>query len=268
MKGFKLFVASVFLLTLVFAGVMQGRASAQRATPLSCVVYYFDQQEQYQFEHVTIGCDLSIKKSVSVNGGSFFDADTSADAVNASIGNSVTWKVVVNGSLPEVPIGGGTYHVGIARVSDLLPEGTSYVSHSASYGTFNSGLGFWDFEMNSEEPTFPIELTINTTAVSSGLHENQASLSGYDINLCGSEGPGPCGFESYTDSTSTNNSDSAWISVSAAPVVLGSSATATPAVQGLADTGDTIVQSVLAGSLIVFTAVLAFSSKLRRTKAD
>lgn len=249
MKSIKLLVSGAFVMVLMAPVFIVSAVSAQSrdSNPLRCVVYYYN-QDGYQWDWVSGECDLSVKKFVSVNGGSPVDADTVGDAVDANIGDSVTWNVVVDGTVPEAPEGGGSYHVGIVRITDLLPAGVTYVSDAPDYGTFNSSTGNWEFEMNSEEPSFPIELTINTTANSGGQHENRASLNGYDINVCGEEGPGPCGFEPYFDYNSENNADSAWIAVAGPPVVLGDS---TPVV--LADTGSEVAASLVAGGLIVST---------------
>ena len=87
--------------------------------------------------------------------------------------------------MPEAPEGGYSYHIGIAQISDLLPAGVTYVSHSASYGTFDSATGKWEFSMGYPAPAFPLVLTLNTTAANSGTHQNVANLSQYDLNLCG-----------------------------------------------------------------------------------
>lgn len=50
----------------------------------------------------------------------------------------------------------------------------------------------------------------------------------------------------------------AFVCISVAPVVLGESTTATPQVLGLADTGSSIIQSAIAGLLIVATALVLF----------
>ena len=94
-------------------------------------------------------CDLSVDKQVSINGGAFEDADTSAAAVSAHIGDTATWKITVTNTSTE----GLTPH-GAVYIKDLLPNGVTYGDlYTASAGAY-SGHGiavYWNDKLTRDE---------------------------------------------------------------------------------------------------------------------
>lgn len=201
-------------------------------------------------------CDLSVDKQVSVNGGAFVEADTSADAAQAHVGDTITWKITVTNTSTE----GLTPH-GTVYVSDVLPSGVAYVSSSATSGNYlTSGLfaNDWYLPLLQSDggdgfvTTLPATLTITSTSTSTGLFKNTATLAKYDQGSC----DGGC---TYVDGDPTNDSNDAWIDPSAKPAVLGSSTTAT-----LANTGSGTTESIIAGGLIVATTAVALAGRNKR----
>ena len=151
-------------------------------------------------------CDMAILKEVSVNGGAFVDANTSPDAVNAVIGDTVTWRITVTNEST------GDYGSPLFTVwiSDVLPAGFNLESAVPSDGSFSSNT--WELPLITEVgegffSNLPAVLTLTTTATATGLSENVAAFSEYDG--CGDDCVGP-----YADDESDNNSDSAWVNIS------------------------------------------------------
>lgn len=182
------------------------------------------------------GCDLAIDKQVSVSGGAYTEADTSTDAAQAHVGDTVTWKIVianasVSGKVPK----------GILTVSDVLPSGATFDSYTASVGTYSSGA--WTFDVFGN---LPATLTIVSHAASTGLFKNTATFSVLD--WCYDDCIGV-----YSDSDSSNNSNDAWIDPSGKPAVLAASTTSGTT---LANTGESAVVSSIAAVLIAATAVV------------
>jgi len=237
MKSFKLLVTGAFvfaLLTPVF-WIRSGSAQTQIDTVLQCA--YIDAEFGEQL--ITNGCDLSLIKEVSVNGGGFVDANTSAEAAQAAIGDSVVWRITISDT-SDIDIQ-GYYVTGTVQVYDTLPTQVTYVSSSASDGsTYDATSGVWQFTLGASNVP-PLTLTINTTATSTGLAQNIAFLSGY---LCDP----PDFWCEYSDSSNANDGDQAWAEISAPPVVLGET---TPVV--LAATGSGVAESLVAAGLIVST---------------
>ncbi|MBK8445010.1 MAG: DUF11 domain-containing protein [Sphingobacteriales bacterium] len=94
--------------------------------------------------------------------------DKSIDKTIAQIGEQVTFTITITNE-------GGTDASGVA-VSDVLPAGISYVSSSASQGSYDGGTGVWtvgDFLANDAPKT----LTIVGTILSEGVHYNTAEIS-------------------------------------------------------------------------------------------
>lgn len=239
MKTIKLFTVALFASTIAVAGIGGGLVSAQGN------LYCTGMGQEFPFNFNT-GCDLSIVKEVSVDGASFLDANLVGEAAQGVLGNSVVWRVTVSDS-SETDVQDYWIDTTI-RVYDVLPVGVTYQSHSTSDGTFDSTTGTWEFTLSSST-TYPLTLTINTTAETTGQVMNNAYLSG---NFCD-------GWCEYSDANFANNSDDAWIEISAAPVVLGES---TP--QVLAATGSGLVQSLIAGMLILVTIGILGYSKFAR----
>ncbi|MBI2007893.1 DUF11 domain-containing protein [Candidatus Saccharibacteria bacterium] len=248
MKSFKLLVAGAFVFALL-TPVFWGRTvSAQtQDTVLQCAI----PEVEFGEILVTDGCDLSIQKEVSVNGGAFVDANTSGEAVSATVGQSVVWRISVTNTSD---IDAEEFFVtGTVIVGDNLPAGVTYVSSLASDGsTYDQANDVWQFTLDNST-IYPLTLTINTTATNTGLAQNIAFLSGY---LCDP----PSFFCEYSDSNNLNDGDEAWINVSAAPVVLAES---TPVV--LAATGSGVTESLVAAGLIAATlGTLGYSRFARK----
>src|SRR3990167_10359181 len=106
MQSVKLFVTSLFVSALAMPVLMSGLVFAQA----QCV-FSFPEGSISQSEN----CDLAIQKEVSVNGSAFVDANTSAEAAQAVVGDSVVWKIsVTNPSVPD----DGYYPTGVFIVGD------------------------------------------------------------------------------------------------------------------------------------------------------
>jgi len=249
MKSFKLLVGCAFVAALLIPVFAGGVAHAQTSGVLQCV----NNNTVSKLPDVeSDDCDLAIKKEVSVNGGAFVDANTSAEAVQGNVGNSVVWKVTITNPLTPNP-NEDFFPTGIVLVGDNLPAGVTYVSSSTSDGsTYDESADVWQFNLNSST-TYPVTLTINTTAASVGQSQNFAFLSGYACD-------GDFFFCEYSDANNENDGDQAWIEVSAAPVVLGES---TPVV--LAATGSGTTESLVAAGLILSTlGTLGYSRFARK----
>lgn len=238
-------MVSIFGSLLLMPVLVGSVVSAQPAPVLECVIFFGEGSASSSQD-----CDLAIKKEVSVNSGPFLDANTAAEAASATVGNSVVWRISVTN--PLVP-DDGYIPFGIVRVSDALQPGIAFVSSTTSDGsTYDESSKVWQFNLDSST-TFPVILTINTTASATGLVENTAFLSGYACD-------GPDFFCEYGDTNPENNLDSAFVNISAVPVVLGET---TPVV--LAATGSGVLQSAVAGGLILTTlGVLGYSRFARR----
>jgi uncharacterized repeat protein (TIGR01451 family) len=188
-------------------------------------------------------CDLAIDKQVSVNGGAFVEADTSADGAQAQVGDTVTWKITVTDNSS-----GGFEPHGILTVADVLPSGAAYDSSSATVGTYDSGTWTFDIEGN-----LPATLTIVSHAVSTGLFKNTATLSVLDS--CSDDCVGL-----YSDADPSNDSNDAWFDPSAKPAVLAESTT-------LTNTGNGIGASLVAGGMLALTAsALVAASRQKRSE--
>ena len=233
MKSIKMLVAGAFVAALLIPVFVGGVVRAQTTGGvLQC-------ESDGQLE--PDDCDLAITKEVSVNGGAFVDANTSGEAAQANVGDSIVWLITVtNPSVPDE----GYFPTGTVQVGDNLPPEVTYVSSLASDGsTYNESSDIWQFNLDSST-TYPLTLTINTTAASTGLAQNIAFLSGYACD----ELDEVIFFCEISDSNTENNADQAWADISAAPVVLGES---TPVV--LAATGSGVAESLVAAGLIVST---------------
>jgi uncharacterized repeat protein (TIGR01451 family) len=249
MKRTKILLASVsFILATGLGSGIGAVASAARvdnALQLGCLI------NDGEFQTLdNENCDLQVDKQVSVNGGAFVEADSSADAASAHVGDTVTWKITVSGDNSGTP-------QGTVFVYDALPSGVSFVSYVASSGTYDTTSGdffqnYWDLPLTSDgSSTLPATLTITSKATTVGLAQNTAEITKYDTGHC----DGGC---IYADADPDNNSDDAWVNVQTEPQVLGSSTT-TGNVLGagttLTNTGvNTKVVSTIAG-LLITTAI-------------
>ena len=238
MRSFKLGIAALFVSVLAMPVLAGGVALAQPVPVLQCGQIQTIDDETFITNFTTENCDLGILKEVSVNGGAFVDANTSPDAAQAALGDSVVWRVTVtNPSVPD----DGFIPVGDVLVADVLPSGVSFNSSTASEGSYDNTSNTWEFTMGLST-TFPIVLTINTTSTSIGLFENVASFDEYCFPS------GDCNIEPYGDINPENNTDNAFVNIGGPPVVLGET---TPVV--LAATGSGVTESLVAAGLIVST---------------
>lgn len=212
-------------------------------------------------------CDLSVNKQVSVNGGAFVDADSSATAASAYVGDTITWKITVQNTNTELTPRGTAY------ISDILPAGVSFNSSVASNGEFigNDGSYFannWVLPLlrtdgDSLVTALPATLTITTTANAIGLLKNTATLSKYDNGQYD-------GGAVYKDANSTNDTNDAYVNIQSKPQVLAAttSTPATPAAQEtLAETGTQTISTVtLLATFMTSSALIA--TTLRRRKSS
>jgi uncharacterized repeat protein (TIGR01451 family) len=200
-------------------------------------------------------CDLAVDKQVSVDGGAYVEADTSTDAAQANVGDTITWKITVTNNSS-----GGYTPTGVVYVHDVLPSaGVNYVSSSATAGDYiTSGFfaDYWYLPLfnSDEESNLPATLTLTTTSTATGLFENTATLSKYDQGNC----DGGC---TYSDADPSNDSNDAWIDPSAKPSVLAESTT-------LTNTGNGIGASLVASGMLALTAsALVIAARQKRYEA-
>jgi uncharacterized repeat protein (TIGR01451 family)/LPXTG-motif cell wall-anchored protein len=202
-----------------------------------------------------VPCDPSIKKEVKVAGGAYVDANTPAEAANGYVGDTVTWRITVsNNAALTAPIGD-------ISVTDLLPAGTTFVSATASNGSFVTDS--WVFTVggyvdNAYVSNLPATLELTTTANTTGLHENTADIVGF---FC--EGDEPC---EYDDGNAINNTDKAYVNIGTKGQVLGESTTQQPkpqvlAAATLADTGTETIYSAAAVLVLIGTLALVLRRK-------
>ncbi len=206
----------------------------------------------------TQGCDLAITKQVSVNGAPYVDTPTSGEAVQAHLGDSITWKITVTDKSSEglSPFGGVT-------VQDISPNNVAAGTVEVSVGSFNNGD--WTFQIYEN---LPATLVIHSTANNLGLVKNTAEFTDYDP--CGdSFEPSECIDPPYVDADPTNNSSDAFVNVVAVPVV--TPAPVTPQVSA-PKTGFGVTTknplTVAAAYATVATVVLAAALVIRRRAAQ
>lgn len=205
MKNIKLILVPALLaLVIMFPLVSMSRVHAASVS-LECNV------TDGEITSITSeGCDLSLDKQVSINGGAFVEANTPATAVQAHVGDTVTWKITITNTSNS-----GETPFGLVTVHDILPSGVTAGSATPSAGTYTSGD--WTFDLSN----LPATLTLTSTANSTGLVENTAAFTDYNSNNCGAGGGvGLCvDPAAYSDSNSANDSDNAYVNVVAVPVV-------------------------------------------------
>lgn len=198
---------------------------------------------------------MSLSKEVSINGGPFFAANDTASAPTAFTGDVVQYRITID---DVTNVDYEYYIAGTAFVYDFFPSGVSYLSHTASVGTYDPVAGNWLFTLSGSE-TYPLTLTINATALTEGEVENAAFLAGH---LCdGLQIENAC---EYFDANSQNNGDNAWVNVFTAPVVLGET-TAKPQVLAettLAETGSGTLTSFVAGALLLIAVSIVAHGRL------
>ena len=100
------------------------------------------------------------------------DISVTQTASNLTPGNQVTFTI-------QVTNGGPVKATGI-QVTDLLPAGLTFVSNTASIGTYNSGTGLWDVNVLNVGATATLTILVNVTTV--GAKINKAELTFADQN--------------------------------------------------------------------------------------
>lgn len=258
MKKFRKLFAATSLVSVLFAPLLAGAVTQAATTHVPVVCASSNQINLDVAQDVPQVCDLSVDKQVSVNGGAFVEADTSAAAAVAQLGDTVTWKVTVT----NTSTAGLTPH-GAVYVKDVLPAGTDFQSYTATDGVYhaNDGTFFensWYLPLlkssgDSFVTTLPATLLITTKASSTGFKQNTAAFWKYDPGSC----DGGC---AYFDGDSTNNSDDAWVVTQTKPKVLAASTT-------LVNTGSNSTPNLIVGSLILaMLAVVTFAGRPNRPK--
>ena len=100
--------------------------------------------------------DLALTKTVS--------------AATRTVGDQVTFTVTVTNAGPASATS--------VRVSDVLPAGLSFVSATASQGTYTAATGVWN--VGTVTTATPATLTLTATVVSAGAIANTASITAAD----------------------------------------------------------------------------------------
>src|SRR5262249_18349529 len=143
MKSLRVLLASAgFVLALCIPILSSGAASALSCDAVNLQVCELDQTPPSFVEcteldveipvETTDGCDLAIDKQVSINGGPFVEADSSADAANATIGDTVTWQITVTNTSD-----GSLNPTGSVVVHDVLPTEVTSKNSTASIGEYD-----------------------------------------------------------------------------------------------------------------------------------
>jgi LPXTG-site transpeptidase (sortase) family protein len=101
--------------------------------------------------------DLSLDKSVSNS--------------TPLVATNIDFTLSVTNSGPDTATG--------VQVTDVIPSGFAYVSHSASQGTYNSGTGVWNVGtlVINQTATLTITVTVNI----SGSYTNYAEITASDV---------------------------------------------------------------------------------------
>ncbi|WP_194138727.1 HYR domain-containing protein [Flavobacterium hungaricum] len=165
-------------------------------------------QTQSKPVNVTLCTDLGITKTVNI----------ASPCVNSNVEFTITASNL-----------GGNNATGVS-VNDLLPSGYTYVSSTASTGTYNSTTGVWS--IGDLEPAAAVTLKVVATVKATGSYNNTAAFS-----------------SSFVDSNAANNS----ASVSTTPKTL-------PAALSLS--GSTICPPASGGTITSTTSVSGVSYQL------
>lgn len=111
--------------------------------------------------------DEEAKAQVQLNEVIDLDIDKTVDKSNVTVGEQVTWTIVVRND----PAVANTAATGVT-VNDVLPSGVTFVSASATNGSYSSGLGIWTLAapLNpGDTATLTVVSTVNSTAAGSSL---------------------------------------------------------------------------------------------------
>jgi len=204
----------ILLLMICGLGVPLVVAPAALAEPTNLECRY----SEVEISEVGIeSCDLAIIKQVKINNGEYVAAGSTAQAAQAKVGDTVTWKITVsnNSTHNENPFG-------IVKVHDSLPSLLTLTAANASSGEYDSSSGDWTFTL---ENNLPATLVITSTAKHSGTAQNTATLTDYQPDNC----DGPCQDPPYVDANSANNTSSAFVHIAAPVTVVTSQAAPAPA---------------------------------------
>ena len=228
--------------------IASGAALAQSVSYLGCnnqAIVLPDKPDLLPSETLIPLCDLSIKKEVSINGGTFVDANTSSVAASAYIGDQVTWKITVKNTSTR-----GAVPTSIVTVGDVLPAGFTLLSSTTSNTPSDFTANTWKINPTSD---LPATLNIVGTAITAGTFKNTAAFTTFDSCNDGCN-------STYNDAVPSNNSDDAYVTILAKPQVLGASTTTiTPT---LVNTGTSTLVSALAAALLAVTAgVIIFARR-------
>jgi uncharacterized repeat protein (TIGR01451 family) len=235
MKKFKLVLAVVLFAVFVSAPVVVAPHAHAESTYLLCS--YVDGEFP---GNTTEGCDLVVTKQVSINGGAFVDADSAETAAQAQVGDSVQWKIVVTDNSDE-----GNTPFGIVTIHDVLPAGVTAGSFTTSTGTY--AAGDWVFTLGQN---LPATLILNSTAATPGLVKNTAAFTDYDPDNC----DGRCVDPPYFDADNASNTNDAFVSIAAVPVVV-----TTPVVPTLVNTGVNPLAAMTVAFVLALAAVVIFN---------
>jgi uncharacterized repeat protein (TIGR01451 family) len=85
-----------------------------------------------------------------------------------STGSNVTFTVMVSNGGPAIARG--------VEITDLLPAGLTYLSHSTATGTYNSGTGLWSIGNLADAASATLTITAQVTAVGPVTITNTATI--------------------------------------------------------------------------------------------
>lgn len=131
---------------------------------------------------------------------------------------AISFLVTVQNNGPSDSISGQIY--------DLLPAGVTYVSHSATSGSYNKNTGFWNFGAiaNGATQVLTVNITVNAGTANTTI-TNDAGISA----------------TAQTDNNAANDEDSASIAILGADLAITKSVD-----EDVPDAGDTVVFTVVA----------------------
>jgi uncharacterized repeat protein (TIGR01451 family) len=143
-----------------------------------------------------------------VNRGSRFTADLALDKTvdveDAAVGNTVTYTLAVTND--------GPHSTALVEVTDQLPECLTFVSSTASQGSYDADTGAWTVGSLKVGNTATVDITVEVGATCSGTVTNTAEITGSSL-------PDPSNFFNLFDeppATLLNNASEASFDVSAA----------------------------------------------------
>jgi uncharacterized repeat protein (TIGR01451 family) len=243
MKNVKTVLILAFFALAVAVPVL--KTSMAQAEQVSLLCSYNSNVEIESYHTTSEGCDLGIIKQVSINGGSYVDADTAGAAAAAQVGDSVTWKIFITNNSDQ-----GNTPFGIVTVHDVLPAGVTAGDATANTGTYSNGD--WVFTLGQKAAP---SLIINSTAATVGLVKNTATFTDYNPNNC----DGECVDPPYFDSNNDNNTNDAFVNIAAVPVVPAPVTHVKPVTPVLVNTGQNPLFAMMAAFGLATAAVIVFN---------